>query len=917
MRKFIVSALSLGVLSSSIVILSCGGGGGGGGDKDVPSSPTVQSYSSEVGVSVEPQAGTDNLQAQSFKLRKLQTNTEFRIEVVSSDSSGKLIEKKVITANPQKPVSVKVKLSNNGGSVTVSATADGYNKATKSFRYNDPKEVKTISVKLTPIPVKTQVVNIDEGLTISSTGQKYVRFAFFRDAKGITKLAVGESEISKQSNAQKLIDVVIPLSKLQSDVEALKVQYRDFSPSNPNDYRNFPSEQTADGKKLVSFGFDYLVITDQDGNNPFVNQSSQGLSTTRVEGEYYRILRYVDCNQINEMKESGILQDEDPNKEGIQFTFYAFDRDQGGWVEAGQGVFVSKSDISYEDIGDDPNSVDTVWDYIIQNGCVNDDPCFQNPDSTACVDVNNDGTPEDVSCSGNSVITDITNICKDGSGWVVISVTNPEFEWKNLDYVVPEGNQKCCSFQIVDESGNPVSGAYAYVNPSENSDIEWTEGVADEEGNVTLCTLSYGNNLSGELWISNPYTWEFTQSSIDFNNCPKTITLENPYKCTAEGKVVNEEGNPVSGAYVEIYDANYFIYRWGYTDENGAYSINVPCNTDLSLTVNWSGTVYSLNVNNSKGTNEKDDDGQKVVLKDFTLQNNPPEGFAYAWDYTVKAGGTVNITVCAWDWEGDYPITYQISPSEGTVNPSDGQIDSDEWCEDVTYTAPNNQQDVTINVTFRDNAGKESSEVLNITVTSENSPPVGYLYGSVSYDGTNYVYDIYAYFYDEDGDEINWSISSNCDVTLTSGTDSGSADGWGEAIVTYTTSTNGCEFTLSLNGNDVETLTLRYQNLEPEVYLWVNEGVYVSQKKSSATVYAYVYDDDDPNGWTCRWTVNDAVDSNATSCDTYTLDLSNANPGDSYSVELCVTDPAGNRGCGSITIYYGGSGSADIVIQNK
>jgi len=71
------------------------------------------------------------------------------------------------------------------------------------------------------------------------------------------------------------MELAIPVSKLSEGTENIKISYKDFEPSNPNDYENFPGEETDKGDQLISVGFDWLEITDpQTGKNPFV--SSQG-----------------------------------------------------------------------------------------------------------------------------------------------------------------------------------------------------------------------------------------------------------------------------------------------------------------------------------------------------------------------------------------------------------------------------------------------------------------------------------------------------------------------------------------------------------------------------------------------------------------------------------------------------------------
>jgi len=889
MSKYSISLASL--IISSAFLLNCGGGGGGGTTQ--VQQPTLET--TDVGVTVSPQVSTPrSLSTQS--LRKLQTQgVQFFIEVISSDKNGNVIERKSITAEPNKPATVKVKLSNKGGSIVVSATANGYNKASKTIKYDNPSELSSVTVNLTPVPVVTQIVNINKDITIQSNGKKYVRFAIVKDKNGITKLAVGNQQIKAMAKeGEKLIDVAIPLNKLQENTQVLKVEYKDFKPSNPDDYKNFPGEETVDGRRLISFGFDYLKITDQNGENPFKNQNSQGLTSQSLDDEYYRILRYVDCNQIREMRGLEIFKDEDESKPGIQFTFYAFDRSRGGWVEAGQGIFVKRDDIDY---------TNPEWDTIIQSGC--------DPDATSL-------DPDDgiASCSEYGIITDINQVC-DGndSDYVVISVTNPELEWKNLDYVVPGGIEKCCTITVKDTNGNPVTGSYLYVTPT--GGIEWTEATTNADGTAEICTLVYDqNNATGTLYIYNPFVWDYNTQTIDFNNCPQEpIQLENPNKCTVRGKVVDKDnGNPMNNAYVVAHDSSYFVYNWAYTNENGEYSISVPCNTNIQIDINNNTNLATFSVNNSLETDEQNDDGTVVIMKDIQIQNNPPEGYIYPWDYTVKVNNEVTVTLCAWDWEGNYPIDFTVN--DGTQDIVTGQINENEWCKNFTYT-PTTEGERTLTAMLTDNTGKQSQTSTIITVTSQNSPPIAYLYGSVDYDGTNYIYSVYTYFYDEDGDTINWTISNTCSAS-TKDLTSGQADGWGEAQASFTASSNSCTFTLKVNDGvetTTRTLTLSYQNIAPSVYLWADPGTVVKEGTTEVTVYSYIYDDD--SEWTCQWYVNGSPVNDVTDCSSYTLELSNAQPGNTFEVKLEVTDPAGNTGTGSIKIFYATTGSVNIIIQNK
>ena len=658
------------------LIISCGGGGGGGDGE----TPQIETQSVEISGKVTENGST--------------VNSIFSITVNVIDKNGKTVSTKTTSTalnqnNTQINGSYSVKIGLiSGGKVVVTAEAPGYTKATKTVSYTSGS---SLTINLDVKPLATQTVNLDKGIVINSAGKEYVRVAFFKDKKTGKLTALSGIKALNADSSDKVIDLAIPLNKLQSGTEQLNISYRSYEPSNPSDYQDFPGTETTDGYQLVSFGFDYLEITDQEGQNPFVN--SQGISAQLVSGEYYRILREVDCKQINNLKNSGVLVDEDQNKEGIQFTFYAYDFDQGGWIKAGEGTFVENNSIDF---------MNSEWDTIISSGC--------DPNSTST-----DNNDNEAGCDEYGIIRDINNIC-DGSDidYVVISVTNPSLEWKNLDYIIPGGSEISCNINVVDDDNNPISGAY--VTATANC-MAYIDGMTDSNGNLTLSTIGYSNPCTADLeaW----YMMKKGSAQADFNgNCNVTITITNPYKCKVEGKVVDENNNPVEGLIVwtstmDFNSSNLSATQMEYdlpvgvTDSNGNFSVKTECNKDGYLYAKFKFKRY--NVNGKKDYDENSDNGSTVNVGTIQITNEPPYGYLY-----VPTDPTLNepvlIELCANDFEGDYPIKYKIEVKKGSSvdKTFTGEINSTDFCVTHSYT-PTTEDVYAVTGELEDSKGNKRS----------------------------------------------------------------------------------------------------------------------------------------------------------------------------------------------------------------
>ena len=704
MRRTASWILSVFLLLSLSLITSCSSSSSGGGGPD-----GVNTQEVKVG-------GTVSIDGSP-------PDEAMTVKVISIDSNGIKVETETVNSvysrsnpslNGNFKATVKAKM---GGKIIVTAKGSQTTKATRVIEFKGQKE---LTVNLQANTVTTQTVNLSNGLVINSTGKRYVRIALTKDRRGSPKLVAG---LKAQNTPGKVIDIAIPVSALNSNTTTVNVSYRAFDPSNPDDYRSFPGDRTDSGDRLVSIGFDYLDITDQNGNNPF---QSDGLNSQLVSGEYFRILRYVDCNQIQNIRNMLGSLDEDPSKPGVQLTFYAFDFDQGSWVEAGQGSFVDTDTIDF---------TNTEWDTIVQSGC---DPNSSSTD-------NNDGI---ASCSEYGIFTDENDICTDYSDFVVVSVTNPDLQWKNLDYVVPEGRELSCTVKVVNQNNDPVPGAWVSAS---SSCMSFAEGVTDQNGEVELIALGYTDPCLAQVdaW----YLMNTAGATANFdsgNQCQITLILENPYECTVSGKVVDESNQPVEGFIVGTVVANpsgtQYYYNWGITDSQGNFSIPTVCGGD--------GVVYaknafkSYNVNNQKDYDEVSDNGTEADVGTMQIINDPPYGDLWLqYPNPIYAGDQFEVGLCAYDWENDYDITYTIyrDTASGSSVLATGSISEADACvySADTLTTANSPQ--CYRATLTDSKGHQASSTTDQCITADNSG--NYLHLTIggsgyfdSYFNTTYVF---------------------------------------------------------------------------------------------------------------------------------------------------------------------------------
>ncbi len=544
------------------------------------------------------------------------------VYINSVDSEGKLIKRVKVEAKGGK-FTADVPYSEKGGLLVI--VADGgsnFIRSTKTVRYKSKNDIDGLRINLDLLRVNIKRINVKDGLTITDTGKKYVRVRL--DKGGVR---------STDKDKGKLIELNIPLDLIKTQ-DTIEVRYRSFTPSDPQDYRFFPGEENERGERLLSVGFDYIDIV-----NPVNNKTVFDKSIVKQNQEVIRMLRWVDKEQLLKIKNRKGSVDEDPSKGGIQVTFYAFDSDKGAWVVAGKGVFVNSRSVNY---------TSQAFDNILQNGCADQQECDNNG----------------VYWNEDDMFLPSAEI------YAVVSITNPDLRWKNIDYIAP-GDPAECEIVITDSKGNPV-GTWVEASPDDNGNIEYTYGfTSPSTGRVTLRTITYGSPENGIIsyynpkneWVISPICKETASPIVKFvKGCRCTINPDDEKVCEVKGQVTDQGGNPVTGVTIEIRGFGFSTFT--FTDSRGNYNAKVPCKRDLNMYVDNSADPLVFNVNGVVGGDENSDNGTTAVVNvtlgtcyaegKILFEGNPIEG-------VLITSGKESVYTGA---EGKYRIRVKCETSE-------------------------------------------------------------------------------------------------------------------------------------------------------------------------------------------------------------------------------------------------------------
>lgn len=629
----------------------------------------------------------------------------------------------------------------------------------------------------------------------------------------------------------------IPVNNLDNNLAAIKAEIKNFDPSRPEDMNNFPSERDTTGEKLITAGFDFSNLTNAETGGSIFSQAAVSRVKKSANEALAYVYKYVQCNNL-----MGDMKPETTDKYDV--NVYVLKNNE--WKMIGTAYVAN----SYND---------------------------------------NESKPVNQVCPSDN-----------GSEYMYIGITDPDFKWVNLDYPLSwlssKTVEKCAEIEFKDDSGNYIDRYISFSYQDNASPASFSSGygyASNGKGKISVLMdatkASKSSTAAAKVTVYNPYTYRTEDKTVVLgskDNCTKaTFTFTNPLKCNLTG-YINDGTKNIPNEYIYIYDNSSYNYLgFGVTNENGYYDVKTLCNTPLKIYY-YSGYDYKTqeaNINDNKELDEQTDNNSIVLLKTFYKENSNPYGYGYLSTTQRKSNQSHKIYFYAYDYEGD-SIEYQIIKGSNVIASGTWSgynykeyTDSDNTTGTFTYKLK-----VKDNVTNHD--WKEYSlGSVEITSADENRKPViSYFYGSPQKGRQGFSSNLYFYFYDLDGDNITGKLNGcgkqDQSVNI-SDTD-------------YSINVNdNCSLTLTVSdGKDNASKTINfeaYENRSPIINYAIASPSSV-RIGSSIRLSSYGYDPDGDN-LTYSWAL---VSGNGCTFETPDAKVSNitCNTPGSYTARITYTD---------------------------
>lgn len=770
--KKMCSLLSV-LVAGAIGFAGCSGGGGGGG-------PVQSGGPSTTPISVSGKVSLSSSIASASKAAvsgEATTVPDAGVTITSFGTANNKLDSVQVSTGSIGFFTASVILSKNGGYIVLDVSKDGFTGYSKRIDYTTPADVN-LNAELRAI----NAVVSTPGIVMKSSGATVRAFTFgvVKYANGTKKALAGSKLKAAKATAGAImeLEIEIPASTVPADVTALVGKFETFDSSNPDDAANFPGAYAdANGNKLVSLAFDYINITDDNGNNlgSVVQSAIASGKLKKAAAEPTIITRHVpqgSCGNLLNDFCTGTGDDAlcanlgTAEKEGFNVPIYTYNSSRGIWDLLGMGT----------------------------------------------LDTNNDGVIDSMDVLA-ATTTAGSDFCTTSNGaYLRITVTNTDFlkSWWNLDYpLLTSITELCIDETFTDSHGNPLSGVYASIYDDDYNPQSFTyaSGSADSAGKVRLkpvLTSSLDSDRSATLSYYDPYTYSYNTKNVTLGTAASCATdatvIVRPRMCRVEGKIADEGGAGKANQYVMLYGSapNYY-YAWATTDTAGLFAADVRCEEDMDLYVSYDWTPKArVNVNGAVGAGELSDNGEKAVASTITLQNLAPYAYGYLNTMNMKTDGATSIWVYGYDYDGNYPLAYSITSSNNTWTARTGSISSTEYWKEVAVSGLG-AGNYPLTLVIKDSLNKASTAfdlgTLTVTAPATNRPPtISYAYPSAMSASPGDTVNLYSWAYDLDGNSVTyaWTVKDNTDATI------------------YTATSAATSLSLPSNaaGNDVFTVTL-------------------------------------------------------------------------------------------------------------
>jgi hypothetical protein len=579
----------------------------------------------------------------------------------------------------------------NGGYFVVNVSSS--NTAMSSFKVEFAAEPPaTITLPETQLTeVSEQIATAGNSLTAANGRNQYV-FGIVRLRDGTRKALAGRAYAAarKADGATTELEIVIPGgSEGINNGDALVGRLASFDSSNPDDARRFPGAYAdTNGNTLVSLGFDFIEISDENGVNlgEKAKQASQA-SAAKAGGKARKaainwsnptvVTRYLPSGSANSLLRDSCtatysetiadptsncakLQEERQSEwEGFNMPIYTYVPSKGAWELFGIGTIVENY------IGDE----DSILTYA---------------------EVGLTGTPTDA-----AVATAYQNHAANNQVYVRIYVTNETFQnqYWNLDYplVFEPPVEYCVQGTFKTSGGVALPGNYVSVYDNVNeivNDIRdvtqsfnYGYGSVDKDGNyrISVVRLLDDGDMTGTLSYYDPYNHinETRQVTLGVSpNCGPQVEIKiTKPEGKVTGRVVDANSNVKSGRYVWARNRDgHYVYA--YSDSSGVFSFDVHPSKDYDYYLDSDYVPKGVfNVNETAAGNETSDASGVATLSDIVIANRAPYASgSMLTPSTMRVTASANAvqaraSIWGYDYDGDWPLAWKITNASSTPAP--------------------------------------------------------------------------------------------------------------------------------------------------------------------------------------------------------------------------------------------------------
>ena len=702
----------------------------------------------------------------------------------------------------------------------LSVAKEGFAPVTKIITLSDGKSI-SVEADAASTPLLTEVVDISAIRAQGAMSSSFLRFGTKRTNDGLRSY----SSIVSLSDMKALADIpidgdvetetIIPLGSLPDSVTSITAQTQSFDPTDEDDAGKFPGEYVGTGEpgqgeqRLVSVGFDYMSLTDQNGDSIELDTKKLTASSKLLPQavDYTSCLRkstrHLNASQIELFKKYG---DDDNTTDEFEVPLWYYNSSAGNWAYLGQAEV-------YEADGSTNFSVGSTATYAYAKMCITEN-------------------------WGTSV---------------------------NLDYsIAPQEPLNVCVI-AKDQDGGVISDLYVSAKKDTTRDGHYL----DKDGKTKIALLAgndvsdYTFNYRGSLTGWNTTSIQDTDIQTGgVDGCDNTINIEvvNPYSATLKVTVKETDGSLAVNKYVKVYNPtwgeNYYA-KAAYTDENGMTTFKVKPNTNYGVYYNTA--IVDVNINGTVLAPEAADNG-RVATVTIQDEEKAPEVYMYIYNRSISdTAESVNFYVSAKDKNSDAISLTSLTLNgtslvEGTDYTASGKRSYKGSAffygklnlASATLSAITPQSlsagNYSLVATYSDGKLNGTSSQ-RFTVNENRAPFISAVYLRNTTNNTyrsinglikSGTYDIKVYAYDPDGDTVTKSYTLN-GVSVT-GTDIDLEDG---------------KYTLVVTAQDTslptsKTFVFEVGNHAPEITSFgaTSYSVDLASQNTAIRLYAYVTDRD-------------------------------------------------------------------------